>query len=169
MKPEQFLESFVEWNLADCFDQPGDIRRAFNAAVSISHLADHYYFHSKRHQPRLVAAFRDIGDFVAHLSSQTAGGFGDVRSMSNVYKHLYTDQGRLAKYSSINSCGSIESIHLGDDEALMRLEEQYLQRGERDARMRVVVTRKDGTQVEVLPILEAVVELFRGLVYPPSA
>lgn len=51
MKPEQFLESFVEGNLLDCEERPGDVRRAFNAAVATAHLADQYFNYNNIHNP----------------------------------------------------------------------------------------------------------------------
>ncbi|PTU32126.1 hypothetical protein [Stenotrophobium rhamnosiphilum] len=165
MTPEQFFESFVVGNLEDCIDQPGDIRRAFNASVSASHLADHYFLHSQRHQPDLVAPFSDIGKFVEHLSTETAGAFRDVRSISNVYKHLYTDKGNLAQYSSVNSCGSIDAITLKNDEELQGPEEDYVEGNNGEALRRVIVTLKDGSRKEVLAALESVTEYFRALLY----
>lgn len=165
MRPEDFLESFVEWNLADCVELPGDIRRAFNAAVSASHLADHFFYYSKRHQPHLVSTFRGIGDFVEYLSSSTGGAFRDVRSVSNVYKHLYTDTGPLAQHSSVDSCGSIQLMQLEEDEALARLEEETVEGAEADARLRVIVTRKDGSTFEFLPTLDVTVDFLRRLIH----
>jgi hypothetical protein len=66
MTSEQFLESFVEWNRADCSDRPGDTRRGFNANVFGSHLADHGFFHAKRCQPDFFAQFHTRGEF-SHL------------------------------------------------------------------------------------------------------
>lgn len=168
MTPGQFLESFVEWNLADCYAQPGDIRRGFNAAVSASHLADHYFFFAKRHSPDLVAQFAGLGQFVEHLCLETSGSFKDVRSVSNVYKHLYTDKGALSQYSSVNSCGSIECLEVETDESVSALEEDYVSGEEQEGRMRVVVRRKDGSSFELLPALEAVVTYFRELIYAPA-
>lgn len=168
MTPDEFLDSFVEWNLADCFEQPGDIRRAFNAAVSAAHLADHYFVHSKRHKPHLVSAFANLGEFVEHLATQTSGAFRDVRSVSNVYKHLYTDEGPLARHSSVDSCGSIQLIDLDEDEGIKRLEEDFIEGSESDNRWRVMVTRKDGSQMEFLPVLETVIEFLRHLIHAPA-
>ncbi|WP_022955849.1 hypothetical protein [Perlucidibaca piscinae] len=165
MTPEQFLESFVEWNLADCCEQPGDIRRGFNAAVSASQLADHYFFFAKRHKPELVAPFQNLGQFVEHICQETSGAFKDIRSVSNVYKHLYTDKGELSQYSSVNSCGAIECLRLETDEPIRALEEDYVSGDEQEGRMRVIVRRKDGSNFELLPALEAVVAYFRELVY----
>lgn len=163
MTPKQFLESFVEWNLVDCIEQPGDIRRGFNAAVSTSHLADHYFVYAKRYRPDLVAQFPALGDFVEHVSLKTSGAFRDVRSVSNVYKHLYTDKGLLSKYSSIDSCGSIESLELEDNKSIEALQEDFVAGEDQEGRARVIVKRKDGSQFELLPALESVVTHFRKM------
>lgn len=168
MTPEQFLESFVEWNLADCRDLPGDIRRGFNAAVSASHLADHYFLFAKRHNPDLVAHSQNLGQFIQRVCQETSGAFKDIRSVSNVYKHLYTDKGVLSQYSCVNSCGSIESLELDTNESVRAMEEDYIAGDEQEGRMRVVVRRNDGSSFELLPTLEAVVVYFRNLVYTPS-
>jgi len=91
MTPEQFFESFVEGNLFDCRDDPGDIRRAFNAAVAASHFADQYFEYNKRYCSNLVSAYENIGPFIQCLESLTNGAFRDIRSISNAYKHLYTN------------------------------------------------------------------------------
>ncbi len=167
MTPDQFFESFVEGNLLDCHDSPGDIRRAFNAAVAASHFADQYFTFNKRHKPTTVSAFDNIGAFVEHLSIQTNAAFKDIRSISNAYKHLYTNiDKKKAVYSSIDSTGSIDSIELSDNENVTMIEEEYLS-GEapKENTSKVVFTRKDGTKSEFLPVLESVVDYFRALVY----
>lgn len=57
MTPTEFFESFVEGNMEDCIKNPGCIRRAMNAAVSTSHLADHYFKFNKRHAPDQLGEF----------------------------------------------------------------------------------------------------------------
>ena len=165
MTPNQFLESFVERNLVDCFDEPGDIRRGFNAAVSVSHLADQYFTYAKHHRPDLVAQFQTFGKFVEHLSLKTAGAFRDVRSVSNVYKHLYTDVGKFSEHSTVDSCGSIESLEFEDDEDIQSLEKDFVRGDDQEDRKCVIVKRKDGSQFELLPALESVVAYFKELVY----
>src|SRR5688500_10405805 len=91
MTPFEFLESFVQGNLEDCQEAPGSVRRAFNAAVSASHLADHWYSYNQRHNPQLVMGFKGLGNYVEHLCQETSGAFRDLRSVANAYKHLYTD------------------------------------------------------------------------------
>lgn len=167
MTPDQFFESFVEGNLNDCHELPGDIRRAFNVAVAASHFADQYFTFNKRHSPTLVSPFDNIGDFVEHLSTQTNGAFRDIRSISNAYKHLYTNiDNKGATHSSVNSSGSIDSIYLPGDEDLASIEEDYSGSAAPEwCALRVVFTRKDGTRSEFLPVLEAVVDYLRALVY----
>jgi hypothetical protein len=167
MTPDQFFESFVEGNLLDCHNAPGDIRRAFNAAVAASHFADHYFNFNKRHNPAIVAVFDNFGAFVEHLSTQTNTAFRDIRSISNAYKHLYTNiDKKKAVYSSIDSTGSIESIELCNSEDVTMIEEEYLNSEvPQENTSKVVFTRKDGTKAEFLQELESVVEYFRNLVY----
>lgn len=167
MTPTQFFESFVEGNQLDCEQNQGCVRRAFNAAVSASHLADHYFEFSRRNNPDAVREFPNIGKFVEHVSNQTSGAFRDVRSIANAYKHLYTDAAsKYAAHCYVNSCGSIETIELTADEALIGLSEEYFNGAESSmARSAVVFTRKDKTKAEFLPALTAAVEYWRELIY----
>lgn len=160
MTPELFFESFVEGNSKDCHDMPGNVRRAFNAAVAVSHLADHYFTFNKRHNPNLVAAFSNIGSFVEHLSDKTGGAFRDIRSISNAYKHLYTNiDPKKAAYSSVSSTLAIQSIELPGDDGLISISEECSGSTEaEEGRCQVVFTRKDGTTSEFLPILKTCVD-----------
>lgn len=58
MTPYQFFEIFVEGNYEDCYQNPGCVRRAFNAAVSASQLADHYFNYFKVHDLSKVIDFK---------------------------------------------------------------------------------------------------------------
>jgi len=109
MTPQQFFESFVEPNRWDYHETPGDIRRAFNAAVSASHLADHYFTYYKKYDSEKVKLHENIGKFVEFLSIETEGAFRDIRSMSNAYKHLLTP---TALQLSTNR--SIPAVQLSD-------------------------------------------------------
>lgn len=158
MTPREFFESFVQGNLEDCQEDPGSVRRAFNAAISASHLADHWLIFNQRHNPGVVAAFKDIGSLVEHLSEATSGAFRDVRSVANAYKHLYTDSSsKHGAHSTIDSSGAISFVeHLGGS-GVVKVEEQY---GE--ASSKVVFTRRDGSTVDFLPALEQVVDYWRA-------
>jgi len=114
MTPMQFFESFVKGNNDDCHENPGCVRRAFNASVAASHLADHYFTYNKNHEPALVSKFAALGNYVDHLSRQTGGAFRDIRSIANAYKHLYTDiDPKKITYNSVSSPAAIESIEMG--------------------------------------------------------
>ncbi|MFD0949915.1 hypothetical protein ACFQ0F_05855 [Paraperlucidibaca wandonensis] len=167
MTPTEFFESFVEGNAYDCNESPGCVRRAFNASVSASHLADHYFEFNHRHNPALVSGFSDIGKYAAHLSKETAGAFKDIRSIANAYKHLYTDSSKgPSVHSTVNSSGSIESVLISDDEALSGLDEEYFHASsEAPARSAVVFRRKDGSQSEFLPALNVTIDYWRNVIY----
>lgn len=160
MTPEEYLESFVEGNRSDCHDDPGCIRRAFNAAISASHLADHFLTFNKRHAPEKVSAFSNIGIYVEYLSLKTNGAFRDIRSIANAYKHLYTDsKSSLGSYSTINSSGAIDSIEINGANLTKVLEEYE------DNRTFVIFTKKDGSTFEFLPVLDAVVDYWHTEIY----
>ncbi len=157
MTPWEFFESFVEGNLEDCREDPGSVRRAFNAAISASHMADHWLTFNQRHNPTVVAAFRDVGSFVEHLSQATSGAFRDVRSVANAYKHLYTDSSsKHGAYSAIDSSGAITSVDQLGGSDLVKVEEQY-----GDTSSKAVFARRDGSTLDFLPVLEKVVEYWR--------
>jgi hypothetical protein len=167
MTPDEFFESFVEGNRFDCHESPGDVRRAFNAAVAASHFADQYFTFNKRHSPSLVSAFGNIGAFVEHLTTETNGAFRDIRSISNAYKHLYTDiTDGTSAFSSVDSSGAIVSLELFDDHSLTIIEGEYPDNAPGDDnRCKVVFTRKDGPKAEFLPTLDRVVDHLHSLVW----
>ena len=168
MNPDQFFEAFVCGNYEDCEQYPGCVRRAFNAAVSASHLADHYFAYYVKCDKSKVRAFKSIGDFVEYLSSETNGCFRDIRSISNAYKHLYTSVNpRNAVHSSVSSTGAIESIDLDDaGEEIHKVEEHWTGGADdRNSESKVFFTRRDGKRIEFLPTLKAVVEFWDKLLY----
>ena len=101
MKPDEFFTAFVIGNLDDCVEDPSCLRRAFNAAVSASHMADHYFAYNLRSNPSVVSQWPSTGSFVRHVIQETGGAFGDIRSISNAYKHLYEHRkkGRPAEWT----------------------------------------------------------------------
>ena len=118
MKPYQFYEMFVLGNYSDFKDQPDCIRRAFNAVVSASHMADHYFNYYKDKDIAKVNDCIHIGNYVEYVSKQTNGIFRDIRSIANAYKHLYT---KTDPRSSISSAGTIEVIALGGAQKLIHI------------------------------------------------
>ena len=164
MIPEQFFEACVEGNYADCQDNPGCVRRAFNAAVSTSHLADHCFTYYRRHNPKKAKGFSSLGKYVQSLSQRTAGCFRDIRSISNAYKHLYTSTNpRHAVHSSVSSTGAIESVTFTNEAGeLTEIQEEYDSNTKDSSfRTKVMFTKKDGTRVEFLATLETVIEFWR--------
>lgn len=163
MTPDQFYVAFVDPNRDDCVEDPGSIRRAFNAAVSASHFIDQYYEFHKRHNPQLVSEYKNLGSFVEFISKETDNAFRDIRSISNAYKHLYTDTSSKSDiYSSVSSSGSIDTIEFQNDAYLQAIEEDYP--NDQKIEFRVVYTRKDGSRFEFLPSLEKVVDYLYDMV-----
>ena len=161
MTPDEFFLAFVKANYDDCVEHPGCVRRAFNAAVSASQLADHYFAYFHRHDPSKIASFRNLGNFINHISIRTSGAFRDIRSISNAYKHLYTSTEAMdSGHASISSAGTIESIDLAKNgESISLIEEEWVKGTESDnSTSRVVFTRIDGQRIEFLPSLKSVVD-----------
>lgn len=163
MTPYQFFEAFVEPNYEDCAQNPGCVRRAFNAAVSASHLADHYFTYFQTHDPVKNNGIKNIGEFVEHLSKETSGCFCDIRSISNAYKHLYTSRdSKKAVYSSVSSTMAIESIELTEEiSEIRKIEEAWPEDSTDNASFsKVIYTRKDGRQLDFLPTLDKVIQFW---------
>lgn len=164
MSPPGFLTAFVEGNYDDCVANPDCLRRAFNAAVSTSHLADHYYEYHRRHTPTRLAHFGSLAKFNEHVATQVGQQFEDIRSISNAYKHLYESKkgrGGTKTYWSVSSAGSIECITFGAKGAsLASVEQDYLDIGITPPRSRIIFRRRDGTQGEFLPSLKRVVDFW---------
>ena len=163
MTPYQFLEAFVEPNFDDCSQHPGCVRRAFNAAISASHLADHYFTYFKIHDPLKIKGIKNFGDFLKHLSKETGGCFRDIRSISNAYKHLYTSKDpKHAVHSSVSSTLAIESIELTDEDAeISKIEEEWFKDStDNCSSSKVIYTRKDGKKLDFLPALDKVIQLW---------
>jgi len=171
MKPTEFFDSFVLGNSDDCHANPRCVRRAFNAAVAASHLADHYLEFNLRHNPKLVAGFLTIGPFVAHISTCTKGAFKDIRSIANAYKHLYTDSNTgVSAHSTVNSSGAIESVELPGSEDLTYIAEEYSAGPTPDSgKFSVVFTRRDGSRSEFLPVLQATIAYWHTKIYRGGA
>jgi len=171
MTPHDYFVAFVRGNYEDFLVDSSSVRRALNAAVSASHLADHYYNYHKRHSPPKVRSFDHLGKFLEYLSLETNECFRDIRSISNAYKHLYTGiDPKQAANSSISSAGSIESISFsGDGSDISSIEEEYPKIGdENKTATRVVFTRKDGKRRYFLPTLKIVYEFWNKLFKFPS-
>lgn len=168
MQPEQYFESFVEGNFEDFRENPSCIRKAFNAAVSASHLADNFFEFNKRHNPDLVSQFDALGDFVKYLNKETNDAFKDIRGIANAYKHLYADTKKHFKaHATVLSGGAIESITFeGPDAELIKIMDEFEnETSTQEMRAFVQFTRKDGTKAEMLPVLKCVVDFWFNFIY----
>lgn len=158
MKPAEYFE-ILYGNTQDCHEDPGSVRRAFNAAVSASHLADHIYQYSSRHGGKLGLRYPNFANYIDHLGADTSGAFTEVRSIANAYKHLYTTGGAVD--SSVSSAGAIVSVELTDPgQAVTRVAEAYEIGASNEAKTFVTFTRRNGSTSAFLPVLDAVVEYF---------
>ncbi len=150
MTPDIFFDGFVLGNYGDFAEHPDSVRHGFNAAMSASHMADHYYEYAKRHKLPEAVPYRTLGEFLKHLSDATGGTFGDIRSIANAYKHLYPD----SDHSTVSSAGTIETVRLRRTDVL-DVFESYQTAG-----ATVCYTTKDRGQFELLPVLERVVDFW---------
>ncbi len=154
MTPDCYFEAFVEGNYEDFKEHPYCVRRAFNAAVAASSLADHYFNYNKLNDPSKVKKYTKIGSYIEHIEQNTHGDFRDIKSIANAYKHLYTGiDPHKAKYSSVSSTGAVEAVQLENEEV-----QEVSQNNSNDI---VVYTRKTGDEREFLPALESVIDYWQ--------
>ncbi|HDY90476.1 MAG TPA: hypothetical protein ENH82_20455 [bacterium] len=170
MNPDDFYELFVLSNYEDFENNKESIRHAFNASLSLSHMADHYFEYNKKHNKSKVEQFikggeyyevinknrkkklKDISVFKIYISEQTNDDYNSIRSISNAYKHLYTAKDT---YSDVTSAGSVMTISFP---AVKRGDVSEL-----DVTETVVFTRKNNSQrEEVLPLLKRVKDFWKG-------
>ena len=165
MTPVYFFELFVLGNSDDYHENPGCLRRAFNASVAASHLADHYFTYNKCYEPALVSKFKTIGEYVNYLSLQTGDAFRDIRSIANVYKHLYTDiDPKKTIYNTVSSPAVIESIEIHEDGlGIGFISTEYA--SESGVKEKISFTRIEGSKSEFLPVLDAVVDYWHSEIY----
>ncbi len=150
MTPDHFFDAFVLGNYCDFAAHPNCVRRAFNAAIAASHMADQYFHYWDRHDKREVKEFTDLSAYLQHVVKETNGWFHDIRSIANAYKHLYTVKD---PHSSISSGGDIEVLHIEiEDEEVSEIGGEYEE---------VWYRRKTGKQLEFLPCLKAVVDYWQ--------
>lgn len=165
MTPVYFFELFVLGNCDDYHENPGCLRRAFNASVAASHLADHYLTYNKFYEPSLVSKFNNIVEYVNYLSLKTNGAFRDIRSIANAYKHLYTDNNpKKINYNTVSSPAVIESIEIHEDGVGINLISTEFA-PESTIKEKISFTRIDGSKSEYLPILNAVVDYWKNEIY----
>lgn len=169
MTPDDFLLAFAIPNLEDFADRRDDVRLGFNAAVSISHAADHYLEYSRRHSLGRVEQFGEDGNglLVEYLSRKSGGAFQDVRSVANVYKHLYgDDSSKFGAHSTINSAGAIVRVQLTGDPDLLAIDDNSDPDGHDNSEViySVHFTRKDSSQAELLAVLRNALRVVEDLI-----
>lgn len=154
MTPDEFFATFVLGNYFDFADEPGCVRRAFNAAIAASHMLDHYFEYCQRHDKGELKEYASRKAYMAHVAKLTNGSFQDIRSIANAYKHLYVGE---REYSSISSAGDIEVLPI-EGEDICEIRQDY----EDDE---VWFTRKTGERRKLLPCLKTVVDFWQAEVY----
>ena len=160
MTPEKYFEAFTLGNFCDFKEDSSNVMRAFNAAVSASHLADCYFNFYKKNQPDLVKNYAEIGNFVDYISHKTNNYFQDIRSIANAYKHLYIGI-KYEKYSTISSAGTIESVYF-EGEEIKQISEELTDKNVSD--FIVVYTRKSGEKIQFLQAIETVIDFWKILI-----
>lgn len=161
MHPAHYLEVFVEGNFYDFKENSNCLRRAFNACVSTSHMADIYFNYCKRNQIDIISEFNKLKDFIIFINKETSNIFKDIRSISNAYKHLYLDDD---VYSTIASGGVLTSVEsFNKDAGICGINSDYYDHANRETT--VTFTRKDGSTDSLNPILESVNKFWFDLIY----
>jgi len=104
-----------------CADE-GNIRKAFNAVVSLFHMTDNYFNFYKRRADAKVAGFNDLRDFQVYMGGHTPY-FNDVQSIANAYKHLYTNSEIYAPIFFNNKTVGVVEFYEGAQELLARIKQ----------------------------------------------
>ena len=155
MTPDNFFFAFVEENAKDYFEDPSSVRKAFNASISASHMADQFYKFCNRNKPMYISEFGKRESFLEYLYSETNGAFRDIRSISNAYKHLYTDSDKGAdQHSNVDSTGALEVFDFGEDSRLESISPGLITSNT------VILTRKNKSQVNFAEQLKKVVNFW---------
>lgn len=110
MEPKEFFEEFVIPNYDDFKNHQDSLRVGFNAATAAFHMADHYYYYNKKHNPAKVKQFQTKKKFLIHLCLRNTY-FMDIQSIANAYKHLYGDTSK--SWVTVGSAGHI-MVRRGD-------------------------------------------------------
>lgn len=151
MTPGDFLWAFVDGNYYDFEENRDSVRHGFNAALAAFSLADHVINYYKRKNPSMLGCFEKKKDYYEFLTNKCPS-FRDVRSVANVYKHLYQQQ----TTSSIASTGSIEVLSA----SRMTVEVNW-DIEESGGQGEVCFRTKDGQTKKLMPAIEDVIEMWR--------
>jgi hypothetical protein len=154
MTPYDFFDGFVLKNYQDWVDEPYSVRKAFNAAVSAFHLADHYFRYHRRSNAEFSKRYKHIGQFQAALTSQTPS-FKVIQDMANAYKHLYTRAS-----CSVASGGSIESLTYGNQTI-----ETDWQEDNGKWTGNIVIRRRDKSVAGFAGAIQEIIEMWSAVLY----
>lgn len=155
MNPSHYFDNFVIPNYDEFCADEGNIRKAFNAVVSLFHMTDNYFNFYKRRGDAKVARFNELRDFQVYMGGLTPY-FNDVQSMANAYKHLYTNSGKA--HVTVESGGAVylEEVNENDDNTDVEDLE--------DATYCVVYyLKKDGSSLQVKDALSELIKEWRKL------
>ena len=166
MTPDEFLTTFVEGNYEDFAEKPESIRRAFNAVVAASHMADHYFEYTKRHEPAKVDKYKKLDDYIQYLFQSAGENFRDIRSIANAYKHLY-----IKSHWSISSAGSIDCVQFKSKTCSVEAVEQDWGSSPEieSTTTKVIYRRRNGTQGDLLQALTQARDFWLNELYGKSA
>ena len=162
MTPDEYYWAFTLGNYHEFMNDKSSVMKAFNSAVSASHLADCYFNFYEKNNPKKIVEYKNLIEFINYISQNTNLFFKDIRSIANAYKHLYTGSNeKNSNYSSISSAGIIEVVAF-ETEDINQISEEIT---ELTSELNVVYTRKTGEQFQYIEAIESVIRFWEKLIY----
>lgn len=162
MNPKYYYDNFVKPNYDEFCADEGNVRKAFNAVISIASMMDNYFNYYERRGDTRIAPFMVSANkrenFIAfknHLRTLSSY-FNDLQSMSNAYKHLYTNSGNA--YVTVESSGAVfvgESETEENDDIPDELKDDYCSQ--------VYYNTKDGNTYTVREALDGLINVWETL------
>lgn len=92
MEVQDHLEQVVRPNMAELSENPGEIRRAFNAVAAADALAGYLYLWCLKNAPHEVTGVMNDSEFRGRLAEANAD-FSLVRDMAKAQKHIFLTRG----------------------------------------------------------------------------
>lgn len=155
MNPNRFFSVFVEKNFEDFDNDPGNVRKGLNSAISTFHMADHYYNYYEKNNPSKIDSYGNRTNFLKHLSNKSKY-FNDIQSIANAYKHLYTDSNE--SHVTVSSTGTIEFIEFDQDNVKVDGCEE-----DDNGNIIVIYTTKNSQKVKLLVALKDVIDMWNKI------
>ena len=159
MNPYDYYENFVSPNCKDFYADESNLRKAFNAVVSVVHMTDNYFNYYKKQGDSRILSYKKMEDLQRYLSTQ-AKYFNDIQSIANAYKHLYTKSEKA--YVNVESGGAITSIQVTDNDVTSI--EGLVQ--DDNSNYIVVYSMKSGARLRLKTALSDVEKLWSGIINP---